>query len=123
MSNPIIIYKRTDHINICVPVERLEEARNFYQTVIGLEQIARPDVFTTPGYWFAWADIELHIGVEPALPISARHTAFEVTDVAAARQWLEQNNIKTYNEPLIEGRARFTFYDPFGNRMELLEYI
>ncbi len=122
MNNPIT-YKRTDHINICVPVERLEEARAFYQTVIGLHPIERPDVFSTPGYWFTWADIELHIGVEPELPVSARHTAFEVTNVAAARQWLEQNNIKTHDEPLIEGRDRFTFYDPFGNRMELLQYI
>lgn len=122
MNKPIT-YKRADHINICVPVERLEEACHFYKTVIGLEQIERPDVFSTPGYWFAWSDIELHIGVEPALPLSARHTAFEVTNVAAARQWLEQNNIKTFNEPLIEGRDRFTFYDPFGNRMELLEYM
>ena len=122
MNKPVT-YKRVDHINICVPVERLEEACRFYKTVIGLEQIERPDVFSTPGYWFAWADIELHIGVEPVLPLSARHTAFEVTNVATARQWLEQNNIKTYDEPLIEGRDRFTFYDPFGNRMELLEYM
>ncbi|PJJ83671.1 VOC family protein [Mucilaginibacter auburnensis] len=117
-----ISYKRTDHINICVPIEKLEEAREFYRTIMGLKQIDRPEVFTTPGHWFAWADIELHIGVEPALPVSARHTAFEVTDVAAARRWLEQNHIKTYDEPLIQGRHRFTFYDSFGNRLELLEY-
>jgi catechol 2,3-dioxygenase-like lactoylglutathione lyase family enzyme len=122
MNSPII-YKRTDHINICVPIERLEEARLFYINVMGLEQKARPDVFDVPGYWFTWGDIELHIGIEPALPLSARHTAFEVSDAQVARQWLEQNNIETYDEPLIEGRNRFTFYDPFGNRMELLEYI
>ena len=118
-----VTYKRTDHINICVPIEQLEEAREFYQTIIGLQQIERPDVFATPGYWFAWADIELHIGVEPALPVSARHTAFEVTDVAAARRWLEQNHIKIYDVPLIKGRVTITFYDPFGNHMELLEYV
>lgn len=121
MNNPLI-YKRTDHINICVPVEQLEEARAFYRDVMGLRQIQRPEVFDVPGHWFAWADIELHIGVEPASPHSARHTAFEVTDIAASRSWLEQNGIKLYEEPLIPGRARFTFYDPFGNRLELLEY-
>ena len=122
MNNPLV-YKRTDHINICVPVERLEEARQFYKTVMGLQQIERPDVFNVPGHWFTWADIELHIGIEPASPRSARHTAFEVTDIAASRSWLEQNGIKLYEEPLIPGRARFTFYDPFGNRLELLEYV
>jgi len=121
--NKLITYKRVDHINICVPAEQLEEAHKFYQSVMGLEQKGRPDVFGIPGYWFTWADIELHIGIEPVSPPSARHTAFEVDDVVAARQWLEQNNIKTYDEPLLEGRERFTFYDPFGNRMELLEYV
>ena len=121
MNNPIA-YKRTDHINICVPLERLDEARLFYTNVMGLQQIERPDVFGIPGYWFAWADIELHIGVEPVSPRSARHTAFEVTDIAASRGWLQQHDIKIYEEPLISGRNRFTFYDPFGNRLELLEY-
>jgi catechol 2,3-dioxygenase-like lactoylglutathione lyase family enzyme len=122
MNNPLI-YNRADHIHICVPVERLEEARVFYSDVMGLTQIERPDVFSTAGHWFTWADIELHIGVEPILPRSARHTAFEVTDIATARKWLKQNGIELYEEPLISGRARFTFYDPFDNRLELLQYV
>ena len=122
MSNPLI-YKRADHINICVPVECLEEAREFYISVMGLNQIERPDVFNVPGHWFTWANIALHIGIEPVSPRSARHTAFEVSDIAAARSWLQGNGIKLYEEPLIAGRARFTFYDPFGNRLELLEYV
>ncbi len=122
MNNPLI-YKRTDHINICVPVERLEEARLFYINVMGLKQIQRPDVFGVPGHWFTWADIELHIGIEPVSPRSARHTAFEATDIEVARIWFAEHGIKLYEEPLIPGRARFTFYDPFGNRLELLEYV
>ena len=122
MSSPIT-YMRADHINICVPVDQLELAREFYTKVIGLVPINRPDVFSTPGYWFTWADIELHIGVEPSSPRSARHTAFQVTDIAGARQWLEQQGVALFEEPLIPGRARFTFYDPFGNRLELLQYV
>ena len=122
MNNPLV-YKRTDHINICVPIERLEEARQFYLNVMGLAQIPRPDVFGIPGHWFKWADIELHIGIEPVSPRSGRHTAFEVTDIAASRGWLEQNGVTLYQEPLISGRDRFTFYDPFGNRLELLAYV
>lgn len=120
----MIKFKRTDHINICVPPERLEEAREFYINVIGVEPIERPDVFPGPGYWFMIGDIELHIGVEmPALPRTFRHTAFEVTDIAAARKYLEAHGLEISKEPVIPGRVRFTFYDPFGNRMELLEYV
>lgn len=119
----MIQFKRTDHINICVPRERLEDARLFYKDVIGLEPTTRPDeVFDVPGYWFNIAGIQLHIGVEPPIERTFRHTAFEVTNLAASRKYLEENGIETFDEPEIPGRIRFTFIDPFGNRMELLQF-
>ena len=119
----MIAFKRIDHIHICVPQERLEEARLFYTEIIGLQLIARPDsVFTNPGYWFAVAGIELHIGVEPALPRTSRHSAFEVKDVQAAKTYLESKGVELIKEPVIPGRERFAFIDPFDNRMELLEF-
>jgi catechol 2,3-dioxygenase-like lactoylglutathione lyase family enzyme len=118
----MIEFIRADHIHICVPVERLEEAKRFYSDVIGLREIERPNhLFSTAGYWFNIGNIQLHIGVEPALARSIRHTAMEVADVAAARELLEKNNIEIIEEPVIPGRARFAFIDPFGNRMELLQ--
>lgn len=119
----MINFKRTDHINICVAPEDLEAARKFYAEVFGLQQTPRPDhIFITPGYWFIIGDIQLHIGVEPPVGRTFRHTAFEVIDLVAARKHLEANGITIAEEPIIEGRDRFTFLDPFGNRMELLEY-
>jgi catechol 2,3-dioxygenase-like lactoylglutathione lyase family enzyme len=119
----MIKFKRTDHINICVPTERLEEAREFYINIIGLQPTHRPDVFDVPGYWFLMADIELHIGIEPALPPSNRHTAFVVEDLDECRRYLEANGIAIKEEPCIPGRNRFTFVDPFSNRLELMEFI
>ena len=120
----MIKFKQTDHVNICVAPEKLEEARAFYVDVLGFEPIQRPDhVFATPGYWFNVAGIEWHIGVEQPVARSFRHTAFEVDDLAAARKHLENNGIQIIDEPVIPNRNRFTFYDPFGIRMELLEYI
>lgn len=119
----MIDFKRIDHIHICVPGERLEEAYLFYAEVLGLPETHRPDVFGAPGYWFNVGGAELHIGVEPALPRSIRHSAFEVTDVKAARAYLERQGLEIWNEPVIPGRERFSFIDPFGNRMELLQFI
>ena len=119
----MINFKRADHIHICVSPERLEEAKLFYTDIIGLEQIERPAVFSSTGYWFRIADIELHIGVEDSHPRSIRHTAFEVTDVVAARKLLEKHGLEIMEEPLIAGRERFAFIDPFGNRMELLQLL
>jgi len=118
----MINYTRIDHIHVCVPRERLEEARAFYADVMGLTEIYRPDVFSAPGYWFAIAGIELHIGVEPTLPRSIRHSAFEVKNVKAAAEYLKSKGVEICGEAIIPGRERFSFIDPFGNRMELLEF-
>ena len=118
----MIEFIRADHIHICVPIERLEEAKQFYTNITGLQQIERPNhLFSTAGYWFNMGNIQLHIGVEPALARLIRHTAMEVADVAAARALLEKNHIEIIEEPVIPGRTRFAFIDPFGNRMELLQ--
>lgn len=120
----MIAFKRLDHFHICVPPEKLEEAKVFYSTITGLELIDRPDhLFSSAGYWFNIGNVQLHIGVEPPLPRSIRHIAFEVKDVDAARQWLQKNNVEIIEEPVIPGRRRFAFIDPFGNRMELLQLI
>jgi len=122
MNSPIS-FKRVDHIHIAVAPERLEEAKGFYTSVIGLELIERPNhLFNTAGYWFNIGDAQLHIGVEPQLPISTRHTAFEVVDVDAARKHLE-GKVTLLEEPVIPGRRRFAFLDPFGNRIELLQLL
>jgi len=119
----MILFKRIDHIHIAVAPERLEEAKVFYIEVIGLELIDRPShLFKTPGYWFNIGDAQLHVGVEAPLPVSTRHTAFEVENVDAALTYLE-NKIKILEEPEIPGRHRFAFLDPFGNRIELLQIL
>ena len=119
-----INFKRLNHVHISVPAERLEEAHTFYADIIGLPQVLRPDeVFDAPGYWFALTDIELHIGVEPAMPRSIRHYAFEVDDLSAAKVHLQNNGVELMEEPVIPGRERFSFVDPFGNRVELLQLL
>ena len=118
----MIAFTRANHINFCVPPERLEEAKQFYTEVIGLKQIPRPDhIFNSKGYWFDIGNIQLHISIEPALPRSNRHIAFEVTDVGAARQQLEKYGLEIVGEPVVPGWDRFAFFDPFGNRVELIQ--
>jgi len=120
----MIEFIRADHIHICVALERLEEAKAFYTKIIGLQLIERPDhIFSNAGYWFDIGNIQFHIGVEPPLAQSIRHTAFEVADIAAAREHLKKHNIEIVEEPQIPGRNRFAFIDPFGNRMELLQLV
>ena len=118
----MIAFKRLDHVQICIPVGNESEARKFYTEVIGLQEIPKPkELIKNGGLWFKISDIQLHIGTEDVLNNSKRHPAFEVSNLDTARQHLEKNGIKIKEEIQIPGQNRFKFFDPFGNRIELLQ--
>jgi catechol 2,3-dioxygenase-like lactoylglutathione lyase family enzyme len=120
----MIVFNRINHVQICIPPGAENDARSFYTDLIGLQEIPKPPSLTANGgLWYKIADVELHIGVEPVVARSKRHPAFEINDLAFARDLLEKNNIQIQEEPYIEGRIRFSFIDPFGNRIELLQII
>jgi len=120
----MIHFKRLDHVQICIPPGSEDKARLFYTGILGLEEFPKPaSLQKTGGLWYRIADIELHLGVEDNTPLSKRHPAFEVTDLAEARALLEKHGIPIKEEIEIPGRVRFSFIDPFGNRVELLQFI
>ena len=114
--------KRLDHVQVCVPRGTEAQAREFYGGLLGLEEIEKPEVLRkNGGMWYEVADVQLHVGVEDSVAPSKRHPAFEVENVAGVRAYLEQSGVRTKDEPPIPGLERFSFFDPFGNRIELLE--
>lgn len=120
----MIKIKRLDHIQICVPTDKENEAREFYSNIIGFEEIPKPvELIPNGGLWYQVGDIQFHIGTENEINKSKRHPAFEVFDLASARQLLESYNVKIKEEIQVPGQIRFSFIDPFGNRIELLQKI
>jgi catechol 2,3-dioxygenase-like lactoylglutathione lyase family enzyme len=118
----MIEFKRLNHIQLCIPKGKEEEARKFYAYIIGLTEIPKPAALVpNGGLWFKVSDIQLHIGTEDEINRSKRHPAFEVKSLKAAREHLEKHNIPIKEEIAIPGQSRFSFTDPFGNRIELLE--
>jgi len=119
----MITYNRFDHVYISVPPDRVHDADKFYTTVMGFTPTVRPSVFNeSKGYWYQLPGMELHIGTEDGTPLSKQHFAMEVADIKAARQHLIANGVQICEEIAIPGRERFTFKDPFGNRIEFLQY-
>jgi catechol 2,3-dioxygenase-like lactoylglutathione lyase family enzyme len=117
-----IKFNRLDHVQVCIPRGTEAEAREFYGRLLGLEEIEKPDVLKkNGGMWYGVAGVQLHVGVEDEVAPSKRHPAFEVQDVPGVRAYLEQNGVRTKDEPDIPGVRRFSLFDPFGNRIELLE--
>jgi catechol 2,3-dioxygenase-like lactoylglutathione lyase family enzyme len=118
----MINFKRLDHIQICIPKGKENDARKFYSDIIGLAEIPKPQALVANGgLWYQIADIQLHIGVENEINKSKRHPAFEITNLDEARQYLEKNGVPVKEETRIPGQSRFSFIDPFGNRIELLQ--
>lgn len=114
--------KRLDHVQLCVPSDGEARARDFYGGLLGLNEIEKPaPLKANGGMWFEIADVQLHIGVEDTAAKSKRHPAFEVENVAEVRKYLEANGVRTRDEPDITGVRRFSFFDPFDNRIEFLE--
>jgi len=117
-----INFKRLDHVQLCVPPGAETQAREFYGILLGLAEIEKPEPLQgRGGLWFQIADIQLHIGVEADHSRSKRHPAFEVENIETVRKHLETNGVRTRDEIPLAGIRRFSFFDPFNNRIELLE--
>jgi len=117
-----INFKRLDHVQLCVPPGAEGQTREFYGILLGLAEIEKPEPLQgRGGLWFQIADIQLHIGVEADHSRSKRHPAFEVENIETVRKHLETNGVRTRDEIPLAGVRRFSFFDPFDNRIELLE--
>ena len=118
-----LVVRRLNHVQISIPTGAEGQARAFYRDVVGLREIPKPEsLMSRGGLGFEIGDIELHLGVEPVVNPTKRHPAFEVEDVKGARALFESAGVKIQEEPVIPGRERFTIWDPFGNRIEFLQF-
>ncbi|HEV2764471.1 MAG TPA: VOC family protein [Pyrinomonadaceae bacterium] len=117
-----IRFKRLNHVQLTIPAGAEGEAREFYGRVLGLEEIAKPAALRERGgLWFQIADVQLHLGVEEKQSRSKRHPAFEVEDLGGAREHLRASGVELKDEATVPGYTRLSFFDPFGNRVELMQ--
>jgi catechol 2,3-dioxygenase-like lactoylglutathione lyase family enzyme len=117
-------FKRLDHVQICIPIGGEEKAREFYGGLLGLSEIEKPEALKpNGGLWYEIADVQLHLGVEEARSPSKRHPAFEVEDLRAIRAYLSAHGVAIKEDIPIPGVERFSFFDPFGNRIEVFERL
>lgn len=119
-----IEFIRLNHIQVCIPKGAEEEARRFYTGILGLSEIEKPESLKpNGGLWYRLADIQLHIGTEEHSGKSKRHPAFEIKNLDEVKEYLLQKGVRVKEETPVPGQKRFSFLDPFENRIELLEII
>lgn len=117
---------RLQHTTIPMPQGANDEARRFYGGVLGLpEKPVPPSLNADRIVWFSVSEDgdELHVladeGVDPAK--SGQHLCLVVNELESVRQALIEDGIEIGEEPPIHNRPRFSFRDPFGNKVEITE--
>jgi catechol 2,3-dioxygenase-like lactoylglutathione lyase family enzyme len=113
-----------DHVQITVPRGEEEAARRFYCDLLGLPEIAKPEVLKPRGgLWLQAGDRQVHLGTEDGADRRATkaHIAYRVIGLDAWRERLAGAGIAVEAAVPIPGCRRFEFRDPFGNRVEMLE--
>ena len=112
-----------DHVQVAMPVGAEAQARAFYAGVLGLPEIPKPvHLALRGGVWFQCGAAELHLGADAAFQAAKKaHPALWVDGMAAFLASLAEAGIDVTPEAAVAGRARATLYDPFGNRVELIE--
>ncbi|MFB1081957.1 VOC family protein [Jeotgalibacillus sp. JSM ZJ347] len=117
-------FERIDHVQLTAPEGSEDEARRFYSDLLGLKEMPKPvNLRGNGGCWFEIGDQEIHIGREESYtPPRKAHPAFVVKNLEELRHRLSKEKIDVFEEQPIEGRTRFFVRDPFGNKLEFLEY-
>ena len=113
-----------DHVQVAIPEGGESGAKRFYGELLGLDEVPKPANLSPSGCWFEAGTLKLHIGVDPDFrPARKAHPAILVSDLASLRQRFEAAGVATHDDKPVEGFERFFAFDPFGNRIELMEAI
>ena len=115
-----------DHVQVAAPPGCEREARRFYGSVLGLEEVAKPEPLAARGgVWFAvGSGQQLHVGVaEDFTPALKAHPGLAVVSgsLETLAERLVEAGCDVRWDAALPGAARFYVDDPWGNRLELVE--
>lgn len=116
-----------DRIQLAAPEGCETEARDFFTNLLGWKEIPKPDILKKRGgVWFQCGTHQVHIGVQKEfVPATKAHPAFHVHHLDALREDLHHKNTQVMDDKTRadEGVRCFYLNDPFGNRLEFLEWV
>ena len=113
-----------DHIQLAIPPGEEDNARAFYRDLLGFNEIPKPpELAKRGGAWFQSENAQLHLGIEQDFhPARKAHPAFIVDELDALIHKAQEDGFETdTTQPPLDGYKRAHIFDPFGNRIELME--
>jgi catechol 2,3-dioxygenase-like lactoylglutathione lyase family enzyme len=120
-----MLVKRIDHVQLAMPLGGEARARAFYAGLLLIPEIPKPArLAARGGCWFERGDLKIHLGVEEDFrPSRKAHPALIIEDLQALAATLRQHGCRVVEDQPLEGYDRLYVYDPFGNRIELMEPV
>ena len=112
-----------DHVQVAIPTGSDERARAFYSGILGFTEVAKPaEMAERKSIWFVSGAVNLHLGIEPDFhPARRAHPAFVVEGLDAILAACERAGLSTKPDTSFNRFRRAHVFDPFGNRLELME--
>jgi catechol 2,3-dioxygenase-like lactoylglutathione lyase family enzyme len=112
-----------DHVQLAIPEGGEKRAREFYAGTLGLLEVEKPAAMAgRNSIWFAAGAVNLHLGIEPEFhPAKRAHPALVVEGLDEILASCERAGLPTRPDTCFNGFRRFHIFDPFGNRLELME--
>ena len=112
-----------DHVQLAMPPDEEDRARKFYSGILGIPELPKPaHLQKRGGVWFEAGDLKVHLGVEKDFrPAKKAHPAFLVRDLDRLIELCKREGYSVVDDEPMEGYNRAYIYDPFGNRLEMME--
>ncbi len=119
------VFKSIDHIQLAAPKGSEEQARIFFGKVLGFQEVEKPEnLQKRGGVWFTFGNYQVHIGIEePFSPAKKAHPAFLIENLQSLKAHLTKSEVDFVVDEDLPGANRIYLNDPFGNRIEILEWI
>ena len=112
-----------DHVQIAIPVGGEARAREFYNGILGLTEVAKPaETAGRNSIWFISGPVKLHLGIEADFhPAKRAHPALVVDNLDDLLAACQGAGLATKPDTSFNDFRRVHIFDPFGNRLELME--
>ena len=114
-----------DHVQLAMPPGREDDARAFYEGLLGIPEVPKPAALAKRGgAWFENGAVKVHLGVEADFrPARKAHPGMLVRNLQELIERLTTAGIKVVDDEPLAGVKRVYVDDPFGNRLELMERL
>ncbi len=114
---------RLDHVQLAIPAGGEDQAIAFYEGLFGIKQVSKPPhLAKRGGCWFEDGDLKVHLGVDATFhPATKAHPAFIVDDVRQLAARIAAVGHRVSDDEPLDGYDCVYAYDPFGNRLELMQ--